>query len=122
MAEHSNEDLRGSRFERVDLRDSTFRSTDLTGAVFRNVDFRHVVMRGVELQDVDITGELLDVRVNGVDIGPLVESELDRRDPERVKMRPVDPAGFREAWDDVERLWEGTVARARRLDPALLHQ
>ena len=37
-------------------------------------------------------------------------------------MRPTDPAGFREAWDIVERLWAGTVERARRLDPALLHE
>jgi hypothetical protein len=37
-------------------------------------------------------------------------------------MRPTDPAGFREAWDTVERLWDGTVERARGLDPALLHE
>jgi hypothetical protein len=37
-------------------------------------------------------------------------------------MRPTDPAGFREAWDVVERLWEQTVARARRFDPGLLHE
>jgi hypothetical protein len=37
-------------------------------------------------------------------------------------MRPTDPAGFRAAWDVVERLWGDTVERARRLDPALLHE
>ena len=37
-------------------------------------------------------------------------------------MRPTDPAGFRDAWDVVERLWGETVARARRLDPELLHE
>jgi hypothetical protein len=37
-------------------------------------------------------------------------------------MRSTDPAGFREAWDIVERLWDGTVERARRLDAALLHE
>jgi hypothetical protein len=40
-------------------------------------------------------------------------------------MRPTDPDGFREAWDIVERLWAGTVERARRLDAAgseLLHE
>jgi DinB superfamily len=38
-------------------------------------------------------------------------------------MRPTDPAGFREAWDVVERLWGvGTVERARRVDPELLHE
>ena len=49
-------------------------------------------------------------------MAPLVEAELDRRDPDRVKMRPTEPDGFREAWDTVERLWAGTVERARGLD------
>ncbi len=45
----------------------------------------------------DFTGENL--RVNGVDVVPLVEVELSRRHPDRVKMRPTDADGFREAWD-----------------------
>jgi hypothetical protein len=44
------------------------------------------------------------VTINGVDIGPLVNAEVDRRYPDRAKMRPADPAGFKEAWDVVERL------------------
>jgi hypothetical protein len=128
---HVGEDLSGSRFERVDLRDSTFRHVDLQGAqlssvsltdaTVRGTELRRVVMRGVELQDVDISGELLDVTVNGVDIVPLVEAELDRRDPDRPRMRPTDPAGFREAWDVVERLWAGTVERAQALPAEQLH-
>jgi hypothetical protein len=80
------------------------------------------VMRGVELVGVDIHGEIENLTINGVDIGPLVNSELDRRYPDRIKMRPVEPAGFREAWDILERLWGGTVERARRLPPELLHE
>ena len=37
-------------------------------------------------------------------------------------MRPVDPAGFAEAWDILGRLWDQTVERARRLPPELLHE
>ena len=37
-------------------------------------------------------------------------------------MRPTDPAGFREAWDVLERLWDQTVERARQLPPELLHE
>ena len=37
-------------------------------------------------------------------------------------MRPADPAGFREAWDILERLWGQTVERARRLPPGLLYE
>jgi hypothetical protein len=66
-------------------------------------------MRGVELVDVDIYGEIGNLTINGVDIGPLVNAELDRRYPDRTKMRPTGPAGFAEAWDVVEQLWGGTV-------------
>jgi uncharacterized damage-inducible protein DinB len=37
-------------------------------------------------------------------------------------MRPTGPAGFREAWELVGRLWDGTVGRARRMAPELLHE
>jgi uncharacterized damage-inducible protein DinB len=122
MAEFTNQDMRGSRFERVDLSGAEFLASDLCRARFRGVDFRHVVMSGVEMCDVRIDGEFKNLVLNGVDVAPLVEAELDRRDPDRVKMRPTDPAGLREAWDIVERLWDDTVERARRLDPELLHE
>src|SRR5215208_4425774 len=122
MAEFSGQDLSGSRFERVDLSDSEFLSVAIRRARFRDVDFRHVVMRGTEWQDVDISGEVEGLRVNGVDVGPLVEAELDRRYPDRSAMRPTDADGFRTAWDVVERLWAQTVDRARTLDPKLLHE
>jgi hypothetical protein len=122
MADFCDADLRGSRFERANLSGSTFRDSDLSGARFREIDLSGVVMRGVDLTNVDIYGWIENVTVNGVDIGPLVEAELNRRDPDRAKMRPTDPAGFREAWDILERRWDQTVARARRLPPQLLHE
>ena len=64
----------------------------------------------------------MNLRINGVDVVPLVEAELDRRYPDRAKMRPADAAGFREAWDILERLWQQTVGRARRMAPELLHE
>jgi hypothetical protein len=122
VAHYSRQDLSGSRFEHVDLTHAEFRAVDLSHGLFRGVQAHHVRMRDLELFDVEISGELVDVRINGVDVGPLIEAELDRRYPERPAMRPTDPAGFRHGWDVVERLWDGTVARARRLDPALLHE
>jgi hypothetical protein len=60
--------------------------------------------------------------INGVEIAPLVEAELDRRHPDRVKMRPETPEEFLEAWDLVERLWGETVERARGFEAAQLHE
>jgi hypothetical protein len=122
MPDFIGSDLRGSRFEQVDLGGSEFRAVDLTDAQFRGADLTGVVMRGVELVDVDIYGEIARLTVNGVDVGPLVDAELDRRYPDRPKMRPTDPAGFSEAWDLVERLWAETVEAARHLDSELLHE
>ena len=122
MADFSGSDLRGSRFDRADLSDARFWASDFTGARFQGVDMTRVVMRGVDLVDVEISGEVRNVTVNGVDIAPLVEAELDRRYPERAKMRPQDPAGFRQAWEILGRLWDQTVARARRLPPELLQE
>jgi DinB superfamily/Pentapeptide repeats (8 copies) len=114
--------LAGARFERINLSGAEFRSSDIVDTRFRNVDLSGVVMRGVALVDVDIYGEIGKLTINGVDVAGLVNAELDRRYPDRAKMRPTDPAGFREAWDVVERLWAGTVERARRLDPDVLHE
>lgn len=132
MNEFREQDLDGSVFERVSLKGARFTEVYLTGAGLRDVDLSRaeirgaylggVRMRGVELDGVDISGEVRNVVVNGVDIAPLVEAELDRRDPDRAKMRPETAEGFREAWDILERLWEQTLTRARTLPEEALHR
>jgi hypothetical protein len=112
MAEFVKQDLSGARFEQVDF----------SGAWFRNVYFTGATLRGAWLEDVDIDGEIRNVRINGVDVGPLIEAELDRRDPRRTQLDPVDADGFRAAWEIVEQAWAPTIERARRLPSALLHE
>lgn len=99
-----------------------FINGDYSGAWFRNGYFEGTHFRGAYLKDADIDGVVDGLRINGVDVAPLIEAELNRRFPERVKMSPVDAAGFREAYAILERLWDGTVAKARRLPPELLHE
>jgi hypothetical protein len=120
MSDFIHIDLNDSRFEHVDLVRAKFRTVDLTDAQFRDVAMSGVTMRGVELQNVTISGDIENVTINGVDIGPFVDAELNRRYPLRSKMRPTDPAGFREAWDILEKLWDETVEHARSLPPELL--
>ena len=112
MGEHVKEDWSGSRFEEVDF----------SGSWFHNVYFQDVVMRGAWLERVDIDGEVRSVVINGVEVAPLVEAELDRRDPDRVLVRATAAAGYRAAWAMLERRWDDTVARARALPEELLHE
>lgn len=113
MTDFTGEDLAGSVFEDVSLARARFHDADLRGADFRLVDLTGARIRGAVLVDVDISGEIGGLRVNGVDVAHLVEAELDRRYPDRPKMRPADAAGFREAWDILERLWQQTVCLGR---------
>ena len=122
MADFTSANLTGSRFEDVYLTGARFHDVDLTGARFRLVDLTGVTIRGAALVNMDISGEIENLRVNGVDVVPLVEAELNRRYPDRAKMRPADAAGFGAAWDILERLWQQTVERARGMAPELLHQ
>jgi hypothetical protein len=116
------ENLTGARFEDVYLTGAGFHDVDLSNARFRLVNLTGVMMRDAYLVNVDISGRIKNLRVNGVDVVPLVEAELDRRYPDRAKMRPADAAGFREAWEILQRLWQQTVERARGMDPELLHE
>jgi uncharacterized damage-inducible protein DinB len=115
------QDLTGSVFERADLQGSRFTTVLLNDTTIENADLYRVTMRGVEIIDTTIDGEIQNLVINGVDVAPLVEAELDRRMPERPKFRPTTADGFREAWVLNERLWAATVERARRLEPDRLH-
>lgn len=122
MAEERYRDLRGSEFVTADLSGSRFRDTYLDDVRIELCACRRMKIKGSMLIDVDITGEVENLVVNGIEVGAYVEAELDRRDPDRPRMRPTEPAGFVEAWDVLERRWAETVERARTLPPEALHE
>ena len=101
-----SDELQGAEFIDADLRGARFIRTDLSG----------VVMRGVDVQGADIDAPwLFDgesfLRVNGVDVTPFVEAELNRRFPGRADRRAGDPDGLRAAWATLERTWAATLER-----------
>lgn len=101
-----SDELQGAEFIDADLRGARFVGADLSGAV----------MRGVDVAEVDIDAPwLLDgessLRVNGVDVAPLVDAELNRRFPGRAERRAKDPDGLRAAWAVLERTWAATLER-----------
>jgi hypothetical protein len=104
----------------------------LAGARLEDVDFSHARLHapnfeGAKITDAwfynaDISGDLEGLRLNGVEVAPLVIAELERRFPERVKLRAVDPVGLAEAWAMIEDGWQATIARARTLPVAMLYE
>ena len=92
---------------------ATFVRTSFKGATIRFSDVSGVTMRGVDLDGLDIDshdlafGRLL---VNGVDVVPLVEAELNRLFPGRELQKAQTPDGLREAWVAVQAAWAETVA------------
>jgi hypothetical protein len=99
-----------------DLRSAEFVDADLRGARFVGCDLSGVVMRGVEIQEADIDAPWLlegrsTLRVNGVDVAPFVEAELNRRFPGRAERRAADPQGLREAWATLQGTWAATLER-----------
>jgi hypothetical protein len=101
-----SDDLQGAEFVGADLRGARFRGSDLSG----------VVMRGVDVQGADIDAPwLFDgesfLLVNGVDVIPFVDAELNRRFPGRAGRRAGDPDGLRAAWAAIERTWAATLER-----------
>src|SRR5262245_31632273 len=105
-----------------DLQGANFLGANLQGARFVGADLSGVVMRGVEAQRADIDAPWLSdgdgsLRVNGVDVVPYVEAELDRRFPGRAERRAEDPAGLRGAWAALERTWAATLERADAMPP-----
>ncbi len=104
-------------FTRSDeLQGAEFVDANLRGARFVGADLSGVVMRGVHVDRADIDAPwLFDgdsfLRVNGVDVIPFVEAELNRRFPGRADRRAADPDGLRQAWATLERTWAATLER-----------
>ncbi|MEU7654945.1 DinB family protein [Micromonospora taraxaci] len=92
-----------------------FVDRDLRGARFNRSTLAGAVMRGVDVDALDIDAPWLaegTFLVNGVDVVPLVEDELNRRFPGRELRQAKNPDDLRTAWAALERVWAAAVDRA----------
>lgn len=93
-------------FADVDLRGARFVRADLTGAVMRAVD-----ITGADIDAPWLSADEGGMLVNGVDVAPYVEAELERRYPGRELRRATSPDGLLSGWDALERTWATTLRR-----------
>ena len=102
-----------------------------SGARLEDADFSHARLHAPNfegaritdawLRDADVWGDLEGLRLNGIEVAPLVEAERTRLFPELARLRATDPQGLAAAWTMIEDLWRATVARARNLGEVALH-
>ena len=92
----------GATFVRAGFKGARFRFADLTGVTMRSVD-----VGGLDIDSHDLFfGSLV---VNGVDVVPYVDAELNRQFPGRELQKSETPEGLRAGWDAVRGAWQETV-------------
>ena len=109
-----------------DLSGAVFSDADLRGAEFVESDLSCVVIRGCDVGGMEVDAPWLrfgePMTVNGVDIGPYVEAELNRRFPGREERTAKSPQELVAAWAKLETAWAGAVERARTLPPGAVDE
>ncbi len=100
----------------------TFRNRTLRGSRFVACDLGEVVVRGSDVAGMELDSPWLleggsTLLVNGVDVVPLVDAELDRRFPGRELRAAGTPEGLAAAWRAVEQTWAATLERAASMPP-----
>ncbi|THJ65777.1 DinB family protein [Arthrobacter echini] len=96
---------------------ATFVNASFKGATLRFSDASGVSMRGVDVDGLDIDSHDLffgSLVVNGVDVVPLVDAELNRQFPGRELQNAQTPEGLREAWVVAQAAWQETVVDTPR--------
>jgi uncharacterized damage-inducible protein DinB len=118
----ADDDLRNAEFAAADLTGARFRFSDLEGAAFDQSYLPRVVMRGVDLTGADIDGQIGDLRINGVEVLPLIEAELNRRHPGRERARSQVLAEQRESFEAAQRTWSATLDRVAAMPAGAVDQ
>lgn len=112
-----DDDLHGADFVGTDLSGARFRFARLDDVVVSQSYLPRALMRGVDLTDADIDGAIGGLRVNGVEVLPLVEAELNRLRPGRELRGSRHVAGQRASWEAVRRAWDATLERVATMPP-----
>src|SRR4051795_13354023 len=92
---------------------ATFVEASFKGAALRFSDVSGVTLRSVNVDGLDIDSHDLffgQLFVNGVDVVPLVDAELNRQYPGRELQKARTPEGLRAGWVAVQAAWEEMVA------------
>jgi uncharacterized protein YjbI with pentapeptide repeats len=88
---------------------------DFSRSRLHSANFYRAKITDAWFVEADVSGDITGLRLNGVEVAPLIEAELNRLYPERALLAACTPEEFASAWEMIEGIWEATVARAKSL-------
>lgn len=95
-------DFEGATFIKCDFTNATIRFSDVRGMKIRSTD-----TNGLDIDDHDLFfGKLI---VNGVDVVPYVNAELNKQFPGRELQSAQTLDGLHEGWVAVQKAWQETI-------------
>jgi hypothetical protein len=102
-------------------------SEEFQGARFVGCDLSGVVMRGVQIEAADIDAPWIfegdsHFRINGVDVLPFVDAELNRKFPGRELRTAADPDGLRAAFAALHDSWSALLDRVAGMPAGTVDQ
>jgi hypothetical protein len=95
---------------------------DFSNRKVRNVDFTNARIVGASMVNASFEGEIFGLKINGIEVQPLISQELERRYPERKQLFTTTPEGMLAAYDIVFGQLDATFERARGLTEAQRNQ
>ncbi|SEA29107.1 DinB superfamily protein [Bowdeniella nasicola] len=102
METHSRANFDGATFIRSTFKGATIAHSDVSGMKMRSVD-----VDGLDIDSHDLFfGSLI---VNGVDVVPFVDAELNRQFPGRELQKAQTVTGLEQGWEAVQLAWADLV-------------
>ena len=116
--------LQGASLESVNLSSASIRDANLKGVSFDDVNLSDATIRSASVANLCIDDTYIrGLTIDGIRVDLLIEAELDRRDPERVRLRITnteDPECIQAVFSRLDDLRAGFRATLRGESPGLL--
>ena len=101
-----------------DVRDINFE-----GARLRNVNLHNAHVTGAWMEGARIDGDFEGLLMNGVEVAPLIEAEIERTHPVLKQLRTLRTADdLRANLETAFGIWDELIARASALDESVVHE
>ncbi len=95
---------------------------DFSNRTLRFVDFSNARVISSDMTNARFEGSIGGLKINGIEVAPLIAREMERRYPERKELFTTTPEGMERAYDIVFSQLDATIERARTFTEAQRNQ